>query len=109
MNSRDQLLDVERLGHVIVRAEVQSAYFVAALAPCRDEDHWTSSALPQHPAQLEAVSVRKLNVEQHQIRSKVLAFSQRIMSRGGEPHIKSINREIVVQERRNAAIVFDDQ
>ena len=109
MDSRDQLLDVERLSNVIVRAEIQSAYFVAPLAPCRDKDHWTSSTLPQHPAQLEAVAVRKLNVEQHQIRSKILALPQCIMSRGGEPHIKSINRESVVQQRRYAAIVFDDE
>ena len=64
---RQQLLDAERLGHVVVGAEVERGDLVAVAAARRDDDHADGRALAHLAAELEAVDVRQHQVEQDDV------------------------------------------
>ena len=92
MYARDEFFHVERLCDVVVCADVEPAYLVSALSSGRDKDDRPPPALPEHPAQLEPIPVRKLNVEQNQVRRKILALSKRIVRGCRQSNIKAVDR-----------------
>ena len=55
-----QLLDAERLGHVVVGADVEGGHLVALASPGRDDDDPDRGALPDQAAQVEPVDLRQL-------------------------------------------------
>ena len=109
MNPRNQLLDVERLRDIVISADIEPSDFVRTLASGGDEYDGASPALPEHSAQVKPVAIGQLDVQQDQIRGKILARPKCIVRRCREPNIKTVNRQVVFEQRGNSAIVLDDQ
>ena len=69
-HARDELIRAERLGQVIVGAEVEAHDAVRFLGPRGDDDDGQIGGRPvaaQHPAQLESAHTRQHHVENGQI------------------------------------------
>ena len=79
-DAREELLDVERLGHVVVGAGVERGDLVG-LAVARGQHHDRNVAERAHPAQhLDAVDVGEPEVEQHDVGPAVGDQHDRILA-----------------------------
>ena len=67
LDSRDELVDVEWLGHVVVSAETQPQKLVGLLTPCREDDDGGFPPVSQHAPQLEPVEIGQHDIEQNEI------------------------------------------
>src|SRR6516162_1651986 len=66
MDARNQLLQVERLGDVVVGTQTQPAELVALLAACRQDHNWRLSSSPEYAAELEAGLTGEHQIKQDQ-------------------------------------------
>ena len=64
---REELVDAERLRHVVVRARVKCGDLLALLAHGREHDHRGCRPRPQLAAHIRAAAVRKDEVEDHRL------------------------------------------
>ncbi len=99
-----QLLDVERLGDVVVGAGVERGDLVV-LAVARGEDDDRYVAERAHPAQgLDAVEIGKAEVEQHDIRTAVGDEDEPLLARSRHSITSSARaRRLVRSARRSGA------
>src|ERR1043165_1989329 len=67
VHARQQLLEVEGLGDVVVGAELEAENAIRLLAARRQHDDRRASPLPQEAAELEAALSRQHHVENDQI------------------------------------------
>ena len=107
-----ELLGTERLGHVVVGAELQPRYAVGFLAPCRehdDGDRRHGRIVPHRLADEQAIHARQHQIQNHQI-GRGLAKSGEHVRAGGDP-LDAVARflQIVGDERRDVGVVFDHQ
>ena len=78
----DQLADAERLGHVVVGAELEAEHPVELVAARREhDDRHVRRARPQRAAHVAAVHVRQAEVEQHDVDVPVGLDVQRRLTR----------------------------
>ena len=107
---RDELLDAERLGDVVVAARGQAGDAVLDGVLGGEEQHRHLGALAAHPAQhLEAVEVGQHDVEDHGVRPELArrAHGGRAVGRG--PHLPALVPQRHREQLREGGLVVDDQ
>ena len=77
-DSRQELIDPERLGHVVVGAEVERVHFVGLAAASREHDDRRPGVLADATDHLEPISIRQVEVEHDEIRLLALIARDRI-------------------------------
>ena len=69
LHAQKQLLHQERLGQIVVRAKSQPEQSVRVGVPCREKQRRDVRFCPQGAEQPEAVAVRQVDVQNHQVRA----------------------------------------
>jgi len=67
LDPRDQLAQVERLGHVVVGTDLQSHHLVDRVAASRDDDEAAAPVLAHAAGDREAVFAGQAEVQQHEV------------------------------------------
>ncbi len=109
VHTREQFFEVERFGDVVVGAEFQPAKLVALLSLGREKDDGGSEILAPPLDQLEAAFARQVHVEEHEIGSKRFGRARRRIPIRDALHLKTFERQIVVEDPRQHRIVLDDE
>ena len=74
-DAREQFLQIEGLGDVVVGAKLQPLQLVGLLAASGQNDDRHLARLPQHRTQIEAVEIGKRQVQHHRDRAPTSARS----------------------------------
>src|SRR4029077_21170910 len=98
-------VDGERLGEVIVGPQVEGIDFVPLLPTYREDDDRNARALANPPNELEAIYVRKPQIEQDQIRSEPDHTFHRGLPRLGDPYLKAVAAEVGVDGPSDGGLV----
>ena len=111
VHARQQFVERERLGDVVVGAQHQTADPVLLLAARRQDDHRDAVGLVvEGPADLEAVrAVRQHDVEQQQVRREPLHGGERLPAAVAGLHEEPFVLQVVAQEPGHRVVVLDDQ
>jgi hypothetical protein len=105
-----QLVEIERLGEVVVGAGVEPAHDIrSGIAPGEHEDRGLHALPPQLRSQLEPVTLGKLDIEQDQIVRVEVAQIGALVSVGRDVHRVAFLLESLLQEPSRLGIVFHDQ
>src|SRR5262245_45960440 len=106
---RLKLLEVERLGHVVVGSELEPFELVGLLISRSQHDDRGASALPNHATEIETVLPRQHDVEEHEVRAEGSHARHGIVAVGNGRDLESTERQVVGQHARERLIVFDDE
>jgi hypothetical protein len=107
--ARHELLRAERLGHVIVRAELQTDQLVTLVHAGRQHDDWYVRLLAQRPHDVESVHLRQSQVEDDQVGTLRPGDGQRVGAVAGGRQAKSGALEIVSRDLRDPRLIVHDQ
>ena len=106
---RQELLDAEGLGHVVVRPQVERGDLVAVAAAGRDHDHPDRRAFADLAAELEAVDLGEHEVEENDVRAFGLQQLQGAHAVGGDDRLESAHGEVRAHEIDDVGIVLDEE
>ena len=109
---RHQLAGAERLGDVVVGADLQSAHAVRLLAARRQHDDRLAARgglAPDLPAHFEPGDERQHPVEDDQVRLAFLDRRQPFLAVDGDRHAVALFFEVVAQQLDQCRLVFDNQ
>src|SRR6266511_833395 len=110
LDAGQQLEHAERLGHVVVGAEPQTAHLVGLLAAGRQDQHRHAvAALPQGAQHSEPVQPREHQVEDHEIGLARPRAGEPLGAVARDLHVVALDLEVVAQPVGEIGIVFDDQ
>src|SRR5918995_2279768 len=109
LDAGDELPRVERLRHVVVRADLEPDDLVHVLVAGGEHQDRDVPALPQPARQIDPVHVGEHEVEQDQGDRGRLELLDRLRARGGRSHLVPGVLEIQRDERRDRRLVLDDQ
>ncbi len=105
--ARQQFLEVERLGQVIVGAAVQSGHpIVHRVARRQHEDGRVESAPAQFPANVMSVLDRQHDVQNHQVIGVHRGLVERLLAIGGHVHGVSLFPKAFGNEARHSCFIF---
>ena len=108
----DQLLDAERLGHVVVATEREPAQLVVESVPGREEEHGhrRGRAVPRHSLHdLEPAQVREHHVEHHQVRPEVVDPLECLAGGVGDADVEALVAQSHREQVGDALLVVHDQ
>ena len=108
-HARGELVGVERLGDVVVRAEVEALRLVGGRALGGEQDHRHRAPLAQLPHHLDPVQVRHDDVQQDDVRADLLGLGQRVLAAVGGHDAEALLRERDADELRDARFVVCDE
>ena len=109
MDARDQLLDLEGLGDVVVRAHLQAADLVAGLALGGEHDDRHGRFLADVPADLPAVLDRQHDVQQHDVRLEEIEAALRLAAVRRDHDLEAVLAEIKAQQLGDIAVVLHNK
>jgi hypothetical protein len=104
-----QLLELERLGDVVVGAEREAADLVGLLPHRGQKDDRRAGALPPAGADVEPALAGKRHVEQDEIGREVSYRVCRGPAVRDALDVESLEREVVAENAREHRVVFDDE
>src|SRR5680860_811818 len=109
LHASGELTRRERLGDVVVRAELQTHHAVVFVASGGEHDHRHRRVLPQAPADLETVDPGQHEVEDHEVRP----LSGRVVERGlavtDRVHRETLALEVAHNDLTHCRIILDDE
>ena len=111
-HARDQLVRAERLGHVVVGAELEADDAVGFLGARRqhdDRDRRGRVVGAHDAADFEAVHLRQHQVQDHQVRRMLPDGGERLAPRRQHVGVKSGLAEVVGDQIGDVAVVFHDE
>ena len=106
---RHQLARAERLGQVVVGAELEADQLVALLDARGEHDDRHAGVLAQRPRHVEAVHLRQAQVEHDEIRLARSRLRQRVRPGAGHRHAEAGLLQVVAADCRDARLVVHDQ
>ena len=110
LDAAHQLAQPERLGQVVVRAELQADDLVHLLvARGQEQDGRLGSRAAQAPEHLEAVHARQADVEDHEIGRAVRRDLEALLAVARDGHLVALLLEGVLDAARDGVLVLDDQ
>ena len=107
-----ELADAERLGDVIVRAELEADDAIDLFALRRendDGDTLRAAVVLDRPADFGAGDVGEHEIEQHQIRMLVVNQLEAVLPLGRREHVVAGHSQVVIEHLANIGFVFDDE
>ena len=109
-DARHQLLEAERLGHVVVAAGGEAAQLVLGGVARGQEDDRHVAALGAEPlGDLEALHVGQHHVEDHHLRPEALDGGQRLLARGRGRRLEALVAQGHGDHVDDVGLVVDDQ
>ena len=106
----DQLVELERLRQVVVRAAVETGHRVGGGGACGQHDDRHALVEAAHPAQhLEAVDAGQADIEQDQVELVAAGELDRGQAVVGHPAGVPGRGQALRDERRDAFLVLDHQ
>ena len=108
-DARQQFFQVERLGDVVVGAEVEALQLVGLLRARRQHDDGRLAPFPQEPHQFEAVAAGEHDVEHDEVRGEVAGGRDGQVPVAHALDVEAVVDEVVPQHARQRRIVFNDQ
>ena len=108
VDARDQLILVERLGHVVVGAEAQALDLVLDAGEAgQDQDRSLDLGDPQRPQNLETGHVRQVQVEQDDVVVVEFAKVDTLFAEIRRVDVEALGLEHQLNRLRCGAIVLD--
>ena len=104
-----QLAHAERLGHVVVRADLQAEDPVHLLGAGGQHDDRHQVVLAELPADCQPVQVGQHPVKDHQVRCLPLDLGQRAAAVEGLLHDVPVGQQLVADQVVQVHLVLDDQ
>ena len=105
-----QLAQAERLGQVVVGAELEADDLVDLVVACRQHQDGRLGAGRAEPAQdLEAVDARQAHVEHDEVRRLARGELEPLLAGPGDGDLVALLLEGVLDAARDGELVFDDQ
>ena len=106
-----QLLEAERLDHVVVGPDREAAHAVVGVAPGGQEHdrHAGRRGAGEAPVQLEAVHVGEHHVQQHEVGPHRRRGRQRLAPAGRRRGLEALVAQRGAQQLRDALLVIDHQ
>ena len=108
MYAGEQLLDVEWLCDIVVRAHIESVYLICGLSLRGEHNDRHRGLLPDVPAYLPAVLDRQHDIEQHYIRGEKIEAGL-CLPAVGDHDVKPVLTQIQSQQLCNVRIVFNNK
>ena len=109
-DTRDELSEAERLGHVIIGAGLETTDLVDLLIACGEHDDGRSDAARAHvAADVEAVLAGQHHVEHDQLGRRPKNRCDAGRPVGGEFDLEAFEQQLVVQREADARFVRDHQ
>src|SRR5262249_21655828 len=108
-DARNQLTGTERLGDVVVGADLEPGELVALVYPRRQHDDRHVRLLAQRPRDVHAVEVRKAQVEDDQIGTATPRGGERVGTGAGDHDAKPGPLEIVARDLRDPRLIVHDE
>ena len=109
-HARQQLGDRERLGDVVVGAQLEAEHLVGfGRAGGQHDDRRRDRARPQVAAHVEAVLLRQHHVEDHQVGRERAGLLQPLVAVGGGFDLVALELEVVAQPEPHLRLVFNHQ
>ena len=105
----DQLAGAERLGHVVVRAELKPDQLVGFVVAGGEHDDRHARVAPQSVGHLEAIQAWEAKIEDHQVGVIRPRPHQRLRPVASASHRKSSAFQVVAHQLRDLGLVVDDQ
>ena len=110
MGARDQLADEERLGQVVVRAELQPEYLVDLVGLYGEHEDRVPQAGGAHLAQhVEAAPVGKAHVEDDEVRRALPHPLERAGAGGLPMDVEALQAEALDEAHGDPRVVLDDE
>ncbi len=110
LDAAHQLPETERLGQIVVRAELQADDLVHLLVPRREhQDRRLGARRPQSTQRFEAVDAGQPDVQEDEVGSQLRGDVQAILGVGGEGDLIALLLESVLDATRDGVFVLDDQ
>ncbi len=109
MHACHELLEIERLGDVVVCPEPQALELVLLLHARRQHDDRNAQILAPDPAQLESVQARQVDVEHDQVGREGRGGADGEVAVGGAADVEALERQVVGEDPRERGVVFNDQ
>src|SRR5512146_1076634 len=109
LHSHDHLTWAERLGYVVIRAEVESRQLVVFLGLGCKHENWYCALRTQATADLHAINTGQHHVENYQIRRRHGSEAESSCAIWRLDHRESSGLEIMRQHLTNAAFVIHNQ
>jgi hypothetical protein len=104
---RDDLAHPERLGDVVVGAELQADHPVRLVTARADHDDRHVTALAQRLADVQTVGVGQPEIEQHDV-VRVLV-GQRVTARGDPDHLEAVTQQPAPERLGYRLVVFHQE
>src|SRR5262245_56926778 len=108
-DARPQLIELERLGDVVVGTQLQRLDLVDCLIARGEHDHRYLRVPADQTTEVEAVRARDDYIEEHEIRAERSQSFEGQVAVVCALDIEAGKREIVGQDRREMAVVPDEQ
>ena len=108
-NAAGKLARAERLGHIVVRAQVQPLDAVVLVRAHGEHDHRRVADLADALERLEAVHAGHFDVEQHQVRVVVAHLLQRLHAVVGFERKIAFQVQVHLDEAHHARFVVNDE
>ena len=108
-HARGELVGMERLGEVVVRAEVEAARTIRRRALRRQEDHRHRARLAQAAHDLEAVDVGHDDVQQDDVGLGLLGLAEGLLAAQGADHAEAVVGERHGHEAGDPGLVVGDE
>src|SRR5205823_7067805 len=105
----EQLLELERLRQVVVRARVEAPYPVVDVVPCREHDDGNVAAQSELTAHLDSVQPGQVEVKDDQVRPSEGNRVQRGPPVPRELDVEAFIRKAKLHEVQDRLFVVDDQ
>jgi hypothetical protein len=110
LDAGDELVLVERLGQVVVRAEAEALHLVFRACEAReDEDRRLDLRDPQRPQDLVARHVGQVQVEQDDVVVVELAEVDAFLAEVRRVGVEALRLEHQLDALRHCAVVFDEK
>ena len=109
-DARDELLEAERLGHVVVTAAGQAAQLVLGrVARRQEDDRHLGAAGAELARDLEALHVGEHHVEHHQIRAERVDGRERVVPVDGRRDREALEAQRHRDDVDDVRLVVDDE
>ena len=105
----EQFADAERLGQVVVGAQIQRGDLVAFAAACRQHQDRLRIPLAQAADDVEAGNIRQAEIDDDDIRLMQRSQAQALVSGGGDFQCIAMRFQGSLQETLDLQIVFDGE
>src|SRR5206468_3187096 len=106
-DAREELIDAERLRHVIVGAEVESVDLVVLAAARGEHDDWRAGELADATDDLESVAVRQVQVEHDEVGLPSLVARDRVARGLRGLHLEAVTAEVRPERADHGRLVVD--